>query len=608
MRLSAAAVGSAPLKGPRRGRIVPRTPPSPGAAPRDHGPAAVTQRRDRARAKRVTHATVGAPERRSPRCARRSAPASGGEGDQRAPVRRHRQRRRRVARSARRPSPRHQTRPRGRDRHRTSVPCGGRSGGSPVHATIASPPFAIPAANQSLWSDARAGLLRSLGDHHGRAEGAAGDAPRRVDPHTASRCAFCHMTSASPAPTPLPPHGRCSDGAHRPGTSSARSIHRPARVPTRWSRVVRARPAPPTRSVARLRPRSPRPGPRAAPCAPGRNPLCVAVTSCAASAPVVCADRGDDLTREAGRRLASRPHPGHGERRNLGRRRSRRQQGQSEQGKDQGAQCGAHASERLLSGWHRSRRMSVLDCVGSPAMSTPAAIPQEGAVPVESPLVRRLYATREWAETQALLTDDFVGTTSAGNSVARSTSRAPTSGPRRRSTIWRPTIETIVADLEEPTVLYVLDTTRGRARHRGRPDLDVWRRRGSSSLRAGRGSRSPDHRRHRSPLTRSNTIATCTPSTIARCPLGAPTPSSRATGRLRCRNVTVHAPFLHRARRRRATRECDAPARRPDGRAARGGRGDGRSALSAHARKPQGHPPIERIARRPLTPPPCDHV
>jgi selenocysteine lyase/cysteine desulfurase len=36
------------------------------------------------------------------------------------------------------------------------------------------------------------------------------------------------------------------------------------------------------------------------------------------------------------------------------------------------------------------------------------AIPPEGAVPVESPLLRRLYATREWSETQALLTDDFV--------------------------------------------------------------------------------------------------------------------------------------------------------------------------------------------------------
>jgi hypothetical protein len=29
-------------------------------------------------------------------------------------------------------------------------------------------------------------------------------------------------------------------------------------------------------------------------------------------------------------------------------------------------------------------------------------------VPVESPLLRRLYATREWSETQALLTDDLV--------------------------------------------------------------------------------------------------------------------------------------------------------------------------------------------------------
>lgn len=37
------------------------------------------------------------------------------------------------------------------------------------------------------------------------------------------------------------------------------------------------------------------------------------------------------------------------------------------------------------------------------------AFPPAGAVPVESPLIERLFATREWAETEALLADDFVG-------------------------------------------------------------------------------------------------------------------------------------------------------------------------------------------------------
>ena len=36
----------------------------------------------------------------------------------------------------------------------------------------------------------------------------------------------------------------------------------------------------------------------------------------------------------------------------------------------------------------------------------PAARPPQTAVPVESDLVRRLYATRTWSETRALLSDD----------------------------------------------------------------------------------------------------------------------------------------------------------------------------------------------------------
>jgi hypothetical protein len=52
--------------------------------------------------------------------------------------------------------------------------------------------------------------------------------------------------------------------------------------------------------------------------------------------------------------------------------------------------------------------MRRVEGVGSPAVHGSDAIPPDGAVPVESPLIRRLYATRHWSATEALLTDDFV--------------------------------------------------------------------------------------------------------------------------------------------------------------------------------------------------------
>ena len=87
----------------------------------------------------------------------------------------------------------------------------------------------------------------------------------------------------------------------------------------------------------------------------------------------------------------------------------------------------------------------------------PAARPPETAVPVESELVRRLYATRNWSETRALLSDDCVMVLSNGRRV-----RASVIDHRSVASMYEdsdPIVEAVLADLERPTVLYV----RGRA-------------------------------------------------------------------------------------------------------------------------------------------------
>ena len=101
------------------------------------------------------------------------------------------------------------------------------------------------------------------------------------------------------------------------------------------------------------------------------------------------------------------------------------------------------------------------------------AIPPEEAVPVESPLLRRLYATREWSETQALLTDDFVWHDERGKRRRAKHLKHATQWAEGQLKDLHATIEAIVADLAEPTVLYVRDRTRGRTRYRDQPDVDV---------------------------------------------------------------------------------------------------------------------------------------
>jgi hypothetical protein len=100
------------------------------------------------------------------------------------------------------------------------------------------------------------------------------------------------------------------------------------------------------------------------------------------------------------------------------------------------------------------------------------AFPPAGAVPVESALIERFYAARDWAETEALLADDFVWIDDDTARGAKDFKSSQQWGLAAYEDI-EATIDTIVADLEHPTVLYVRDATRGRARYRDRPDLDV---------------------------------------------------------------------------------------------------------------------------------------
>ena len=79
---------------------------------------------------------------------------------------------------------------------------------------------------------------------------------------------------------------------------------------------------------------------------------------------------------------------------------------------------------------------------------------------------------RDWAETEALLADDFVWIDDDTPRGAKDFKSAQQWGLAAYEDI-EATIDTIVADLEHPTVLYVRDATRGRARYRDQPDLDV---------------------------------------------------------------------------------------------------------------------------------------
>ena len=105
-------------------------------------------------------------------------------------------------------------------------------------------------------------------------------------------------------------------------------------------------------------------------------------------------------------------------------------------------------------------------------MESVVAIPPAGAVEVECELVRRLYATHDWDQTRALLTDDFAligpGGTRAGIDELRRTNELMAGAYED----LHAEIERIVADPDQPFVLWVRDHSRGRAKG-GEPDLDV---------------------------------------------------------------------------------------------------------------------------------------
>lgn len=101
----------------------------------------------------------------------------------------------------------------------------------------------------------------------------------------------------------------------------------------------------------------------------------------------------------------------------------------------------------------------------------PGALPPDGAVPVDSALVHRLYAQREWQDIRPLLADDFVLVGREGARFGANMLRHMNEKLEATYDDLHTTIELVLADLERPAVLYV----RGRERGRGRrgPDLDV---------------------------------------------------------------------------------------------------------------------------------------
>jgi hypothetical protein len=92
--------------------------------------------------------------------------------------------------------------------------------------------------------------------------------------------------------------------------------------------------------------------------------------------------------------------------------------------------------------------------------SDPAALPPETAVPVDSALVQRLYATRTWSETQPLLAADFVMILPNGRRGGAQTLEESTALMESLYVDPRATVEAVFADLEQPSVLYVRDRAR----------------------------------------------------------------------------------------------------------------------------------------------------
>ncbi|MDA0169870.1 hypothetical protein OJ998_12305 [Solirubrobacter taibaiensis] len=108
--------------------------------------------------------------------------------------------------------------------------------------------------------------------------------------------------------------------------------------------------------------------------------------------------------------------------------------------------------------------------------SDPAAVPPETAVPVDSDLVRRLYATREWRETEQLLSPDFVLVLPDGRRAGAQALEESTAIMETYYVNPHATVEAIYADFELPSVLYVRDVARMQPL-RGKPfDARAWTR------------------------------------------------------------------------------------------------------------------------------------
>ena len=108
--------------------------------------------------------------------------------------------------------------------------------------------------------------------------------------------------------------------------------------------------------------------------------------------------------------------------------------------------------------YQRHRSHPVRDWMGR--ASDPAALPPETAVPVDSALVQRLYATRTWSETQPLLAPDFVMILPNGRRGGAQTLEESTALMESLYVDPRATVEAVFADLEQPSVLYVRDRAR----------------------------------------------------------------------------------------------------------------------------------------------------
>jgi hypothetical protein len=106
----------------------------------------------------------------------------------------------------------------------------------------------------------------------------------------------------------------------------------------------------------------------------------------------------------------------------------------------------------------------------------PAAMPPETAVPVDSELVRRLYAARAWSETERLLATDFVMVLPGGRRLGAQALEETTAMLEAYYVDPHATVEEIYADFQEPSVLYIRDVARMQPL-RGEPfDARAWTR------------------------------------------------------------------------------------------------------------------------------------